>query len=629
MTATDDKRTDAMIMEYTEARDDERYFVALQGTVVALALTGVSVLGALASEVAKGTQVPDPLLAGAPLIILCILAFGQSIGGHAVLRSFYMRSLEREIRSRLELNSDFPSYPGLGPLTYTELSVSYSGIARGTGFGRFMAVFIFGSLWLVFGGLTLFLALDVTPPWRIAMAMVHGGGALAIFTSTVRVNVSGRRFFRAYADLARRRRDEPLTPRAGQQDRTRSALVRYLLLPRPDDLVKGLFVAAGYATALVARPSGGQATHNMAAAILFLIAVEWLIYQSRYQWNDIRGVHEDQRAPSRESRARLPGGVSSIPASIAVMGLRLALTLWVAALDWPGEPRISHSDLVMFLAIPLIFGIALFYETVRGAARRRSNSSLPNFLTTVVGVGLGYPVRFAVGWWAAGGTWWSPAFGAVLVALWGLGVFFVSLTWMLEFADHIHSTDAAAPPSYMVSSSIVLKPHLLVLGKVSGVRCTVSDALGPEPVDGGGIPFLRKQHFRWTSPWIAGVIVWYCGISVGLAGLLHAGHAALWPWGIAAAVAVASTAIPRAKLLGHVAGAALFSAGAVIHLRAEISAGDVPTVASFAVASLLAALLFSYFYYTSYRATRGGFQKVATGLRVLASRAGKWFVGRA
>src|SRR3954467_7379684 len=83
-----DRALDALLADYTEAREDERYFSALQGTVIALALTGVSLLGALANEVAggegSGKEVPDPLVAGAPLIILCILAFGQAAGALAV-----------------------------------------------------------------------------------------------------------------------------------------------------------------------------------------------------------------------------------------------------------------------------------------------------------------------------------------------------------------------------------------------------------------------------------------------------------------------------------------------------------------------------------------------------------------
>jgi hypothetical protein len=167
--------------------------------VVALTLTGVSLLGALANEVATGARIPAPVIAGAPLIILCVLAFGQAISAQAVLRSFYMRSLEREIRDRLGSAADLSAYEGLQAPTYTELTVTYTTVARGNSFGRLMAVFIFVSAWVVFGGLTVFLSLNVSPPWQIAMAVIYGGGAAFVFSDTMRAQVSGRSFFLKHA----------------------------------------------------------------------------------------------------------------------------------------------------------------------------------------------------------------------------------------------------------------------------------------------------------------------------------------------------------------------------------------------------------------------------------------------
>jgi hypothetical protein len=336
--STSDKLLEILQLDYTEARDDERYFLALQGTVVAVALTGVSLLGALANEVAKGTKVPAPLIAGAPLIILCILAFGQAIGALAVLRSFYMRSLEREIRDRLALNADLSAYEGLQPLTYVELMVSYSTIATGKRFGRFMAVLIFASLWAIFGGLTLFLDLRVSPPWQIAMTVVYGGGAAFIFSDTMRVNMSGRSFFSRHVTITRRRRNEPLQP-SKKPDTAASALGRYLLLPRPDDLVKGLFVVAGIFVASVSATRAALPRPGAAALVFFVLAIEWLIYQSRYQWNDIRGLNEDEMAPSKAGRRRLPGGTASIPTSLLVMCIRIIAVVWGrgTGLAWGGS----------------------------------------------------------------------------------------------------------------------------------------------------------------------------------------------------------------------------------------------------------------------------------------------------
>ena len=47
-------QVDALIRDYEQARDDERHFVALQGTAITLALTALSLLGALAFKSGEG-----------------------------------------------------------------------------------------------------------------------------------------------------------------------------------------------------------------------------------------------------------------------------------------------------------------------------------------------------------------------------------------------------------------------------------------------------------------------------------------------------------------------------------------------------------------------------------------------
>lgn len=626
--STTDRTLDALMLDYSEARDDERHFAAVQGSVVALALTGVALLGALANEVAAGKQVPHSLIAGAPLIILCILAFGQAAGAVAVLRSFYLRSLEREIRSKLNVQ-DLADYPALRPLTYMELTVSYTTLARGRGFGRFMSLLIFTSLWLVFGGLTLFLAFWLTPPWQIAMAVVYGGGALAIFTDTIRTNVHGRSFFHRHVALVGQRVAQSLVPGGSTRRADRGNLVGYLVLPRPDDLVKGLFVVAGIAVGLIAGRDGRPAPAT-GAMVLFVLAVEWLVYQSRYQWNDIRGIVEDAQAPSSAERRRLPGGVTSIPASLLTMLLRLIAMGWVVALDWTGEPRVSRADLVLLMSVFLIYGVGIGYETVRHAARRANDSTWPNLLLTLGVVGLGYPVRFVLGWWAAGGPTWHMGLAWMLVACWGLGVLFVSLTWILEFADHIHAHVDRDRASYLVSPTILRKPHLLRLTKLCGIRSTIAGQV-PESVGGGELRIIPRIACRPWCPWMAGGAVWYIAVSLSLPSVLDVSELQLWPHGLAAAAALALPDSRRGGLLSNLAASLIFTTGVVWCLRVLESTGGLGerpgTVVTLFSAALLPLVLYLSFYFSTYRSTRAVAERAVRSALCGLRRLARWFVG--
>jgi hypothetical protein len=395
-------------------------------------------------------------------------------------------------------------------------------------------------------------------------------------------------------------------------------------LPRPDDLIKALFVVAGIMVALVSTQ--GRALHHpgVPELILFVVAVEWLIYQSRYQWNDIRGRHEDDLAPSKADRQRLPGGTASIPKSALAMILRLIGVFWVASLAWDGEKRISHTDWVMFLGIAMIYLAALIYEEIRQAARDSQTSSTANLALTLVTVGLGYPIRFALGWWGAGGAEWSVAVGLILVAAWGLGILFVSLGWILEFADYIHSTDSAGT-RYLVGPAIATKPHLLTLAKLVGIDHAVSDQQGTPRVDGGGLRIIPQLRFAPWSPWVVGSTIWYLGMSISIGELLGVTGFSLVPWGVAAAIVVAVPVRWRGGLLPPLFAGLVLVAGVTWNLGKAIERPA--AMAVLFVISLLAMFIFIAFYLSSYRATRRAASKLVHGLAQIVQQFADWFVG--
>src|SRR3954467_4980906 len=125
---------------------------------------------------------------------------------------------------------------------------------------------------------------------------------------------------------------------------TERRLAGYLLLPRPGDLVKAWIFPACFLLGVLAEE--GASGREVLRAALVWAALELLLYQARYQWNDIRGFEADQRHPERAARGRLPGppsrGRAHIRASAAVaaarLGLAAALALALPGLDLGRPP---------------------------------------------------------------------------------------------------------------------------------------------------------------------------------------------------------------------------------------------------------------------------------------------------
>src|SRR4051794_40691941 len=104
------------------------------------------------------------------------------------------------------------------------------------------------------------------------------------------------------------------------------SLRSYLLLPRPGDCGKAWLFLATLVLGMAA--SGSVSSPRLVRALIVWAALEFLVYQARYQWNDIRGFHADQAHPDAAQRGRLPGPVDRarphIAASAAIAAARLA-----------------------------------------------------------------------------------------------------------------------------------------------------------------------------------------------------------------------------------------------------------------------------------------------------------------
>lgn len=174
----------------------------------------------------------------------------------------------------------------------------------------------------------------------------------------------------------------------GDSPRLLTAL-SYFIYPKKKDLQKPLLLAVGFMTGIFLfqdiRPLG---TALKQFTIVF-ITIDFLLYQARYQWNDIRGLREDRNAGKNDRLPKIEGDKNdqlSVKLSVAIMMVRLVAQL-VVILCFGGEMTVP---LIFCSAIIII--VSIFYEAVR----TKKINGLIFFM-----VSLGYPLRFGAGLWAA------------------------------------------------------------------------------------------------------------------------------------------------------------------------------------------------------------------------------------
>jgi hypothetical protein len=226
------------------------------------------------------------------------------------------------------------------------------------------------------------------------------------------------------------RRESKLSP-------PQPGLARYLLLPRAKDLFKGWIIVLTYALGLLT--TGQVSTASVVRAVLVASVVELLVYQARYQWNDVRGFVADQNHPSSSGRRRLPGPLirarAHVAASCAVAAARLAITgVLIFAV-----PRL-HLGGVLGFAIAGVFGAAIAYEVLRslstGQGGTASSPIAAGAVLLWVTVGAGYAVRGLVGLGLAVDLWNRPTLlVAAAVTLWCYGIAFVTCRWAVEMTE--------------------------------------------------------------------------------------------------------------------------------------------------------------------------------------------------
>lgn len=459
------QRLGIILADYQACREDERVQLATVAAVIGVLVTVIGVMSGLVTQTCafSGSKscfaAPDYLLALSPMIPIALLAYAIYFLVLGTLRTYYMRGLENEIRSYL--STPIATLGDIMPASYMGIVQEVTSLKRGRMLYRLIANLILLIVILIFGGYAAYVAFHVGFVYQIGMTLVYGGIATMFVWQVAQGSVGGRSYFqRAAQDFLNSRPGTTLPAvyagEASVVSRGWRPLVAYLIFPRPEDWIKwviapGVFLAVAWSFGDLGR---------WRVFLELWIILEYLIYEARYQWNDVRGIEEDSSHSERQARRRLPVGRASrirrnILISLATATGRLIIALALGAALGLLKP--------VLILMALVLSIAIVYESLRSP--HPSSMLVPGPTPTIISiwctVGLGYGVRAGLGLMAGGLSVTNSLTWIGVSCFVIFGIMFVLFTWVLEAASCCYQKKS--DKIWRAKPTTVLRPHLMAL----------------------------------------------------------------------------------------------------------------------------------------------------------------------
>lgn len=210
--------------------------------------------------------------------------------------------------------------------------------------------------------------------------------------------------------------------------------ILYFIYPKKKDLQKIIVIILGVISGIILKNDFSTfefRKEDFTTLFLVLLVIDFLIYQARYQLNDIRGISEDLDAGKTD---RLPVGNLGVQHAVNISLLILFGRIVIAGIVIFHVDKSIRTPL-FWCSIMVVF-CTFIYEWAR---------SKKNNLFILCFVSLGYPIRFLAGIW----TIWPEAWQSQISTMEGdisasivlcvlliffvfLGEFFVIIPWIHE-----------------------------------------------------------------------------------------------------------------------------------------------------------------------------------------------------
>lgn len=484
-----DAEFQAILIDYESAREDARLLEQVRSQVFALALGSLTVVTAFfpfeCLRDAACRRAPDYVLAAFPVIPLALFAYLTVVGGKFVLASFYLRDLERQLRSATQFQGS--------SLLWAEIEVETNRAnGKNSIFDVMLLLMVVGAI-IIFGGLVGSILWIVSGPWKLIMILAYGVSAGLIFRRASDIFMDGREIYLRVRKDALEAVQSPLEIKNGEfislNRESRASALRWRrmlfhLLPRRsmNFLGKwGFYLLGALYPIILAGISPAGVKISFLTFCLCLI-FDLLLYQARYMANDIWGYEQDRQHLHSATRNRL----GNIYRDDFLRAVRSAITNILARVILFSILFIlAPSPLKVYFgwAAILLLAISLPYDKLR----RRASGSYIQVIFVYLLAAAGYPLRVGLGLSVAanlGGVYVAALTKWHLLLLTFLfGLMFLGLAWTVEAVAQVNDQDITAtsrgPRGLQRSDSTQLavlpqllsKPHqLLQLGIIPRIE---------------------------------------------------------------------------------------------------------------------------------------------------------------
>lgn len=292
---------DEILYELSECREDDRNSQEqLMQTLATAAAMLAAILGASIFSNSIETQ-PYILRLGiyflCVIILLTTIAYVLSFGITNALRFHYIQHLEDKLYSIEHSDSDIIHWMSFSSAINTKnvkhiFNSNYTTISYIIYFSSaFLAVFFCLLLTIV-----QYYIFHLDNKFLIIIPLIFISLSILLF---IIISIKAKDMYVFSLDHSIKKREKRIVGTNKMNNNSRGIFIkglRYFLYPKTRDFQKTLFIPAGYFMGILLISetiSFSTFIFNLKNALFALLIIEGLIYQARYQLNDIRGLSED------------------------------------------------------------------------------------------------------------------------------------------------------------------------------------------------------------------------------------------------------------------------------------------------------------------------------------------------
>lgn len=424
------------------------------------------------------------------VFLLCLLVFCTAfthiitLGIGNILRYHYIQNLEERLYTLTEESDDdmgrgkflyWNEY--ISPITtqnFKHIS-SIHGVLHLTCYLTSIFCVILFSLGIL---ITLFLQINPKKQFDYIVILITAIGMMLSFFVFLRLNVKSKDVSQLAWDTAHDNQKIRLKKEKGelyQEAKFFRKTLKYIIYPKRQDLQKPLLIVVGYICGVFLS---GQKMRFLSLVNLFFcwFVFDFLAYQARYQINDIRGLDEDEEAGLNNRLISKgisnPGYIIRISRIVVIVRISAAILLtWLCK---------EQNHIVLMISLWILTLATIAYEFSRQKGWK---------LGIYVWVGVGYPLRFMIGYYSVvmfDMKALSNAETAVLCfSLWAYGAMASIIAWVNEVTTRMQK----CREKNGTFPNIYKKKHYVALQQTISRRYIIAEDC---PISGKVLPLRQR-----------------------------------------------------------------------------------------------------------------------------------------